>query len=72
MLHLVQFDRFYCPETISVMTAAFSTAALGDRYSARRERLGRLDISSTLKYVPAQHLHDALLARFVSSALIQR
>ena len=52
MLHLVQLDRCYSPETISVMTAAF------DRVSqyATEQMNGYDDVKQTLALIILRHV----------------
>jgi hypothetical protein len=52
MLHLVQLDRFYCPETISVMTAAFDRVC----QSVTEQMNGNDDVKRTLALIILRHV----------------
>jgi len=52
MLHLVQLDRSYSPETISVMTAAFDTVCK----SVSKRMNGSDDIKTTLALIILRHV----------------
>jgi hypothetical protein len=47
MLHLVQLDRCYCPETISVMTAAFDRVS----QSVTEQMNGNDNVKKTLALI---------------------
>lgn len=51
MLHLVQLDRCYCPETISVMTAAFDRAS----QSVTEQMNGNDNVKKTLALIILRH-----------------
>ena len=52
MLHLVQLDRSYSPETISVMTAAFDMVC----QSVSKRMNGSDDIKTTLAHIILRHV----------------
>jgi len=52
MLHLVQLDRFYSPETISVMTAAFDRVC----QSVSKRMNGSDDVKKTLALIILRHV----------------
>ena len=52
MLHLVQLDRSYSPETISVMTAAFDTVCK----SVSKRMHGSDDVKKTLALIILRHV----------------
>jgi hypothetical protein len=53
MLHLVQLDRSYHPETISVMTAAFDKVC----QSVSEEMNGNDDVKKTLAIIILRHVN---------------
>ena len=52
MLHLVQLDRSYSPETISVMTAAFDRVC----QSVSKQMNGSDDVKKTLALIILRHV----------------
>ena len=52
MLHLVQLDRSYSPETISVMTAAFDRVC----QSVSKQMNGNDDVKKTLALIILRHV----------------
>ena len=52
MLHLVQLDRSYSPETISVMTAAFDRVC----QSVSKRMNGSDDVKKTLALIILRHV----------------
>ena len=52
MLHLVQLDRSYSPETISVMTAAFDRVC----QSVSKRMNGNDDVKKTLALIILRHV----------------
>lgn len=52
MLHLVQPNRAYCPETISVMTAAFDRVC----QSVSKQLNGSDDVKKTLALIILRHV----------------
>ena len=52
MLHLVQLDRCYSPETISVMTAAFDRVS----QSVTEQMNGNDDVKKTLALIILRHV----------------
>ena len=51
-MHLVQFGRCYCPETISVMTAAFDRVS----QSITEQMSGNDDVKKTLALIILRHV----------------
>ena len=52
MLHLVQLDRSYSPETVSVMTAAFDRVC----QSVSKQMNGSDDVKKTLALIILRHV----------------